>query len=191
MDQATCIDFNFCDMANFRQDTTHTAPDEKQYSIQNVIMPMLIKESLKFAINAKRKSKGLDELRVEPRKVKPDRLTPEEEEKRSRRRERNRVAAAKCRNKKREKASVLETETRQLEETNAKLKADVARLEAEKKHLSEALQSHLLYCMIQPPSPCANSPLIPATAVDHAIATPYMSVTDTTAFSQPLMTSMY
>ncbi|XP_070578096.1 activating transcription factor 3-like isoform X2 [Ptychodera flava] len=132
--------------------------DEQCDVIQKQLMPMLIKAGLKFAIQAKRKSKGLGELEVEPKPVRSNRLTPEEERKRLLRRERNRLAAAKCRYKKRERAEILERETRQLEEANDKLKADLARLEAEKKHLSETLQFHTVHCPTGQTPRCEQSP---------------------------------
>merc|ERR1712020_499070 len=57
------------------------------------------------------------------------------EERRRRRRERNKVAATKCRNKKKEKTTILVAESEIVEVQNASLKAEVARLDAEKQRL--------------------------------------------------------
>jgi len=73
-------------------------------------------------------------------------LTPEDEERRRRRRERNKVAATKCRNKKKEKTVVLVAESEIVEVQNASLKAEVARLDAEKRRLTSILAQHEPNC---------------------------------------------
>ncbi|XP_077996204.1 cyclic AMP-dependent transcription factor ATF-3-like [Glandiceps talaboti] len=147
INQATSTDWDRVDKF---PESDIMSSDPSAAIIQNEIMPMLIKEGLKFAIQAKRKAHGLNELKVEDRQIKPDILTLDEELKRRRRRERNRIAAAKCRTKKRDKAETLEQETKRLQQANAKLKANIARLESEKKYLSETLQSHLVLCLMRP-----------------------------------------
>jgi len=73
-------------------------------------------------------------------------LTPEDEERRRRRRERNKVAATKCRNKKKEKTHILVAESEIVEVQNASLKAEVARLDAEKRRLTSILAQHEPNC---------------------------------------------
>jgi len=73
-------------------------------------------------------------------------LTPEDEERRRRRRERNKVAATKCRNKKKEKTHILVAESEIVTHQNASLKAEVARLDAEKRHLTSILALHEPNC---------------------------------------------
>lgn len=73
-------------------------------------------------------------------------LTPEDEERRRRRRERNKVAATKCRNKKKEKTHILVAESEIVEVQNASLKAEVARLDAEKRRLTSILALHQPHC---------------------------------------------
>ena len=73
-------------------------------------------------------------------------LTPEDEERRRRRRERNKVAATKCRNKKKEKTTILVAESEIVEVQNASLKAEVARLDAEKRRLTSILAQHEPNC---------------------------------------------
>jgi len=73
-------------------------------------------------------------------------LTPEDEERRRRRRERNKVAATKCRNKKKEKTHILVAESEIVNHQNASLKAEVARLDAEKRHLTSILALHEPNC---------------------------------------------
>merc|ERR1712156_200284 len=74
-------------------------------------------------------------------------LTPEDEERRRRRRERNKVAATKCRNKKKEKTTILVAESEIVEVQNANLKAEVARLDAEKRRLTTILAQHQPNCV--------------------------------------------
>jgi len=89
------------------------------------------------------------------RKVKvPDfLLPPEEAQKRRLRRERNKVAAAKCRNKRKETAYKLEEETKKLEKEHQYLKNVRKCLMEEKNKLQEMLCSHEQnnYCMFKFP----------------------------------------
>uniref|UniRef100_A0A7M4FPH8 Activating transcription factor 3 n=1 Tax=Crocodylus porosus TaxID=8502 RepID=A0A7M4FPH8_CROPO len=76
----------------------------------------LVKEELRFAIQNKRQyhrmSSTLDTVTVSERMVETSVLktefAPEEDERKKRRRERNKIAAAKCRNKKKEKTECLQ-----------------------------------------------------------------------------------
>jgi len=71
-------------------------------------------------------------------------LTPEEEERRYARREKNRLAAAKCRERQRDRADTLLKETMQLESQNNDLRQQIKKLNDEKEHLSFALSMHQL-----------------------------------------------
>ncbi|CAL8111083.1 unnamed protein product [Orchesella dallaii] len=114
----------------------------------------LIKESLKHSIQSKRKNSGKGELDVRAELVvkqrKREELTPEDEERRRRRRERNKIAATKCRNKKKEKTSLLikvcTAESESLEGNNIHLKSEISKLEMEHQQLMEALNAHAPLC---------------------------------------------
>lgn len=84
-------------------------------------------------------------------------LTPEDEERRRRRRERNKIAATKCRMKKRERTLNLVSESEILELQNIELKNQERALETERRKLMEALQLHSTNCIrpggYQPPPP--------------------------------------
>jgi len=69
-------------------------------------------------------------------------LTPEDEERRNRRRERNKLAATKCRNKKKEATAELIKESEVVEALNQSLKQELSRLEAEERQLTEVLHTH-------------------------------------------------
>merc|ERR1711973_442740 len=73
-------------------------------------------------------------------------LTSEDEERRLRRRERNKVAATKCRNKKKERTTRLIAEGEVLEVQNVTLKEELERLVAQEKKLKEMLQYHGASC---------------------------------------------
>lgn len=76
----------------------------------------------------------------------PKGLTPEDEDRRRRRRERNKIAATKCRMKKRERTQNLIKEAEQLDVQNLDLKNQVRVLETERRKLLDMLQSHEPAC---------------------------------------------
>ncbi|XP_065139114.1 protein FosB isoform X1 [Paramisgurnus dabryanus] len=90
------------------------------------------------------------------RRTRDEALTPEEEEKRRVRRERNKLAAAKCRNRRRELTDRLQSETDILEEEKAELEAEISELQKEKERLEFVLVAHQPSCKIpyqdQPPA---------------------------------------
>ncbi|XP_042300900.1 proto-oncogene c-Fos [Sceloporus undulatus] len=82
------------------------------------------------------------------RRGKMEQLTPEEEEKRRIRRERNKMAAAKCRNRRRELTDTLQAETDHLEEEKSALEAEIAQLLKEKEQLEFILAAHRPACKL-------------------------------------------
>jgi len=74
-------------------------------------------------------------------------LTFEDEERRLRRRERNKVAATKCRNKKKERTTRLIAEGEVLEIQNTALKEELRKLEAEARSLTDLLSQHSKVCL--------------------------------------------
>ncbi|KAI1898731.1 hypothetical protein AGOR_G00075380 [Albula goreensis] len=76
-------------------------------------------------------------------------LSPEELEKRKIRRERNKMAAAKCRNRRRELTECLQKETDQLESEKSQLQKEVAELQKEKEKLELVLEAHRPICKIR------------------------------------------
>ncbi|XP_078261921.1 cyclic AMP-dependent transcription factor ATF-3 isoform X2 [Rhinoraja longicauda] len=114
----------------------------------------LVKEELRFAIQSKRISNG--EPNVEfgtgtesSSDAVERRLTPREDERRCRRRERNKIAAAKCRNKKKERTDILQKESEKLESLNAELKAQIEELKMEKQQLIYMLNLHRPTCIVR------------------------------------------
>lgn len=121
----------------------------------------LIKAGLKLTIEQKRKQQGdgedlldLDSVKRLKRchesseteedriKQEPNGLTPEDEERRRRRRERNKIAATKCRLKKRERIANLMTESETLETQNVDLKNHLQELKNQERLLMEILTVH-------------------------------------------------
>ncbi|XP_048450769.1 protein c-Fos-like [Rhincodon typus] len=85
------------------------------------------------------------------RRGKTDQLSPEDEEKRKVRRERNKLAAAKCRNRRRELTDSLQTETEKLEGEKSVLETEIAELLKEKEKLEFILAAHRPVCRIPEP----------------------------------------
>ncbi|XP_031435997.1 fos-related antigen 2 isoform X2 [Clupea harengus] len=84
------------------------------------------------------------------RRKRDEQLTPEEEEKRRVRRERNKLAAAKCRNRRRELTEMLQGETEKLEEEKADLQKEIETLQKEKDKLEFMLVAHHPVCKLPP-----------------------------------------
>ena len=74
-------------------------------------------------------------------------LTTEDEERRRRRRERNKVAATKCRNRKKERTGILMQESDVLEDQNVNFRSEIQRLETEKRRLMDVLAMHSPNCL--------------------------------------------
>ncbi|MEE6523164.1 hypothetical protein FKM82_021905 [Ascaphus truei] len=82
------------------------------------------------------------------RRGKMEQLSADEEAKRSVRRERNKMAAAKCRNRRRELTDTLQAETDDLEDEKSALQAEIASLMKEKEKLEFILVAHKPVCKI-------------------------------------------
>uniref|UniRef100_A0A674JX01 FOS like 1, AP-1 transcription factor subunit n=1 Tax=Terrapene triunguis TaxID=2587831 RepID=A0A674JX01_9SAUR len=78
-------------------------------------------------------------------------MTPEEEERRRVRRERNKLAAAKCRNRRKELTDCLQMETDQLEEEKSGLQKEIAELQKQKERLELILEAHRPVCKVTVP----------------------------------------
>uniref|UniRef100_UPI00358F8756 fos-related antigen 1-like n=1 Tax=Myxine glutinosa TaxID=7769 RepID=UPI00358F8756 len=76
-----------------------------------------------------------------------EQLIPEDE-KRQLRRERNKIAAARCRNRRRELTETLQNETDLLEEEKARLQSAISILQKEKDHLEIILATHRGSCKL-------------------------------------------
>ncbi|KAM3874959.1 protein FosB [Diretmus argenteus] len=102
--------------------------------------------------------------RTRSRRTREESLTPEEEEKRRVRRERNKLAAAKCRNRRRELTDRLQSETDILEEEKAELESEISELQKEKERLEFVLVAHQPGCKIpyQDQQPSGSAQLPPA-----------------------------
>uniref|UniRef100_A0A8D0ATB9 Protein c-Fos n=1 Tax=Sander lucioperca TaxID=283035 RepID=A0A8D0ATB9_SANLU len=81
-----------------------------------------------------------------------------EEERRRIRRERNKIAAAKCRNRRRELIDTLQAETDKLEDEKSALQTEIADLLREKERLEQVLVSHKPSCKL--PDPPASPQLL-------------------------------
>lgn len=107
----------------------------------------LIKESLKITIQCKRRGKGLDVIELDDDDTLSggnanDHLSMEDEERRRRRRERNKIAAERCRRKKKERVYRLHAEASALQASTFALKKEMLNLDNEKLRLHELLHKH-------------------------------------------------
>ncbi|KAI5094499.1 proto-oncogene c-Fos [Silurus meridionalis] len=82
------------------------------------------------------------------RRGKMEQFAPEEEAKKRLRRERNKMAAAKCRNRRRELTDTLQAETDKLEDEKSSLQNDIANLLKDKERLEFILAAHQPICKI-------------------------------------------
>ncbi|XP_032090559.1 proto-oncogene c-Fos [Thamnophis elegans] len=121
------------------------------------------------------------------RRGKVEQLTPEEEEKRRIRRERNKMAAAKCRNRRRELTDTLQAETDQLEEEKSALQTEIANLLKEKEKLEFVLAAHRPACKI--PEELQFSEELAVSSLDLLADAPVASSPESeeAAFALPLL----
>ncbi|KAM9301953.1 fos-related antigen 1 [Gastrophryne carolinensis] len=75
-------------------------------------------------------------------------ISPEEEERRRVRRERNKIAAAKCRNRRKELTDYLQAETDKLEDEKSSLQKEIAELQKQKDKLELILDAHHPICKV-------------------------------------------
>jgi len=100
-----------------------------------------IKEGLKMKVKQNLKEEPEIDTKICIKQENQD-ITQEDVERRRRRRERNKVAATKCRNKKKEATVELIKESEVVEALNQSLKQELSRLEAEEKQLAQVLSLH-------------------------------------------------
>ncbi|XP_016301957.1 fos-related antigen 1-like isoform X1 [Sinocyclocheilus anshuiensis] len=86
-------------------------------------------------------------------------LSPEELERRRIRRERNKMAATKCRNRRRELTDTLQNQTNQLEGEKSHLQKEITELQKEKEKLELVLEAHRPICKVQDSDSDSNSDL--------------------------------
>uniref|UniRef100_A0A8C2GLQ0 FBJ murine osteosarcoma viral oncogene homolog B n=1 Tax=Cyprinus carpio TaxID=7962 RepID=A0A8C2GLQ0_CYPCA len=124
------------------------------------------------------------------RRARDETLTAEEEEKRRVRRERNKLAAAKCRNRRRELTDRLQSETDMLEEEKAELEAEISELQKEKERLEFVLVAHQPGCKIpyqdQPP---AQLPLPQTSSQMPSVSVVGLTVKEDTFYLPPAYSS--
>merc|ERR1711915_282378 len=111
-----------------------------------------LKEVLKMRVRRKRKVSDFEAPHEDgfiQERANIQGLTWDDEMRRQRRRERNKVAATKCRNKKKERTTRLIAEGEVLEIQNECLREELMRLEMEEKRLQSMLAQHLPSCDMQ------------------------------------------
>ncbi|XP_077443614.1 protein c-Fos [Stigmatopora argus] len=83
------------------------------------------------------------------RKGQKDKPSKEEDERRKIRRERNKIAAAKCRNRRRDLIDTLQAESDRLEDVKSDLQSEIGELLEEKERLERLLSSHGPSCHLR------------------------------------------
>lgn len=102
-----------------------------------------VKLGLVNAIRSRRVAQGLDEMpAMEPKKPRIESLTFEEQEKRRIRRERNKLAAFKCRQRRKEHLQKLQDESDELNNERSALERELLALRAQKEQLETMFQAH-------------------------------------------------
>ncbi|MCI4395641.1 hypothetical protein PGIGA_G00194410 [Pangasianodon gigas] len=121
------------------------------------------------------------------RRSKIEQLAPEEEEKKRLRRERNKMAAAKCRNRRRELTDTLQAETDKLEDEKSALQNDVANLLKEKERLEFILAAHQPICKISSQMDSTfTKPCVSPASSESAVTSGPSTLTTTTTTSVKL-----
>ncbi|XP_070844252.1 protein c-Fos-like [Chaetodon trifascialis] len=129
-----------------------TSPD-----LRWMVQPTVITSVSPSSGRAKTKTHGANQSssRAAASKAKPstrkglkDKPSKEEEERRRIRRERNKIAAAKCRNRRRELIDTLQAETDRLEDEKAVLQTEIEELLKEKERLEQVFASHKPSCKL-------------------------------------------
>ncbi|XP_061900250.1 fos-related antigen 1a [Entelurus aequoreus] len=95
------------------------------------------------------RASGANAASASTRRRNDDYMSQEEAERRRIRRERNKMAAAKCRNRRRELTDSLQNETDELEEEKSQLQKEIADLEKQKEKLELVLEAHRPICKIE------------------------------------------
>lgn len=102
-----------------------------------------VKQELQKAIRCRRVAQGLDEMpNLDSRKSNSNQLSSAELEKRRLRRERNKLAAFKCRQRRKEHMQTLEDETDMLNVTKRSLESEIMSLKEKKMELEDMLKTH-------------------------------------------------
>ncbi|XP_078130917.1 protein c-Fos-like [Sander vitreus] len=123
-----------------------TSPDLR-WMVQPTVITA-VSPSSRRAKTKTQSSSAANKAKPSNRKGLKEKASKEEEERRRIRRERNKIAAAKCRNRRRELIDTLQAETDKLEDEKSALQTEIADLLREKKRLEQVLVSHKPSCKL-------------------------------------------
>ena len=125
-----------CSLSFSSEENSLTTPDILD-KILNIVVPHTdTQETLR------KKYEGKIEMKINEKETSV-------EEKRRKRRERNKIAATKCRNKKKAQTEKLLKENEEVQKLNEKLKLEIRTLETEETHLKNLLEKHKASCNVQ------------------------------------------
>uniref|UniRef100_UPI0037E8A7B3 protein c-Fos-like n=1 Tax=Semicossyphus pulcher TaxID=241346 RepID=UPI0037E8A7B3 len=128
-----------------------TSPDLKwmvQPTVITSVSPSGRARTRSHGVSQSSSPAGRNKAKPSNRKGLKDKASKEEEERRRIRRERNKIAAAKCRNRRRELIDTLQAETDTLEEEKSTLQTEIDDLLKEKERLEQVLASHKPTCKL-------------------------------------------
>jgi len=167
--------------------TPLSATSEELLLVEEHIRP-LIKEELRQSIQSKRIAKGLPSIEnVDFDKPKIDVISPEALVKREKRRERNKLAAARCRFKKKLLSEKLQQDSDYLENANKLLRDDIYQLQDELQKLTYILELHNATCPLHQnqhhsPSGSSTSSMSSAEGCSPSTSSQHQSDTETASY---------
>ncbi|XP_013398259.1 cyclic AMP-dependent transcription factor ATF-3 [Lingula anatina] len=124
---------------------TADLPDFENANVEALVkgdLSPLVREELRYSIL--RRCNGA--LKAEYKESTVEELSPEEQERRDARREKNKMAARKCRDKKKQTIQDLVKKNNDLESQNTSLRYQIRQLQKEKNAVQRALDDHLAQC---------------------------------------------
>ena len=123
-------------------DSTNASLNSFEDEFDSISPELPVKLELRYAIEAKRAEKGLEMPIIDDAAHVSRQLTADEEERRRVRRERNKVAASRCRVKRKHHVRTLLKESDELSKSNSYLEAMIESLQNEKISLENVIGTH-------------------------------------------------
>jgi len=138
---------SFSSLSSHMSPVSFSLTSHQEYQSTEHFHSQLIREGLKMKVREKMKKEPEDcfQMFTSIKKEKEE-LTTDDQLRRQKRRERNKIAAEKCRNKKKLETMKLFATSDSVRLLNVQYKEDISRLEAEYKHLANILEHHKLIC---------------------------------------------
>ncbi|RDD40306.1 Transforming protein v-Fos/v-Fox [Trichoplax sp. H2] len=135
--------------------------EEDDTNIYKAVMPQFVRHNLKMKLLARNPENCYDTFKVpQPRYRKPVEATEDDMNRKRLRRERNKLAAMRCRNRRRENIERLEKETERLTDVQDSILENIASLTKQKDQLLQILNAHKCALQAQPPNTVSSASLL-------------------------------